>query len=114
MGDRATAENAENKRFARLEALLTEERKKREKAQQKLATEQIYNRKLRGEIKVNTTEHGIALEKVKTKLAEHKARDASALGAKNEKLKAERQQTRNAFRIRMHCLKTYRRLVRSS
>lgn len=89
-GNRATAENAENKRFARLEALLTEERKKREKAQQKLATEQIYNRKLRGEIKVNTTEHGIALEKVKTKLAEHKARDASALGAKNEKLKAER------------------------
>jgi hypothetical protein len=86
-GDRPTAKNAENKRLV---ALLAEERKKREKAQQKLATEQINNRKLRGDIKVSSTEHQIALEKVKTQLAEHKARDRAALGAKNEKLKAER------------------------
>ena len=42
---------------------------------------------MRGEItKVNSTEHRIALEKVETKLAEHKARDAAALGPRNEKL----------------------------
>jgi hypothetical protein len=89
-GDRSTADNVENKRFGRLEALLAAERKKRAKAEQKVATEQMYNRKLRGEIKANSTEHGIALEKVKTVLAVHKARDTAAVGAKNEKLKAER------------------------
>jgi hypothetical protein len=90
-GDRPTADNAKNKRFGRLEALLAAERKKRAKAEQKVATEQMHDRKLRGEIKVNSTEHGIALKKVKTVLAQHKARDdAAALGAKNEKFKAER------------------------
>jgi hypothetical protein len=76
-GDRPMADNVENKCFGRLEALLAAERKKRAKAEQKVATEQMYNRKLRGEIKVNSIEHGIALEKVKTMLAEHKARDCS-------------------------------------
>jgi hypothetical protein len=72
--DRPTADNIENKRFGRLEALLAAERKKRAKAEQKVATEQMYSRKLRGEIKVNSTGHGIALEKVKTMLAVHKDR----------------------------------------
>jgi hypothetical protein len=72
-GNRPTADNAENKCFGRLEeALLAAESKKRAKAKQKVATEQMYNQKLRGKIEVNNTEHGIALEKVKTMLAEHK------------------------------------------
>jgi hypothetical protein len=50
----------------------------------------MYNRKLRAEVKLNSTQHDIDLKLVKTKLAEHKARDAAALGSKQEKLKAER------------------------
>jgi DNA-binding transcriptional MerR regulator len=76
-GDRPTADKADNKGFRHLEALLATERKKRAKA------EQLQQNK-------HSTEHGIALKKVKTVLAEHKARDAAALGAKNEKLKAKR------------------------
>ena len=62
VGDSPTVEKPENKRFIRFEALVAAERKKREKAEQKLVTEQIYNRKLRAEIKVNSTQHDIALD----------------------------------------------------
>jgi hypothetical protein len=69
---------AENKR---LEALVVTERRKRAKSELKLATEKIANAKLR-------SKNEAAVEQWKTKLAEHKARDAAALGMQVEKLKA--------------------------
>ena len=79
---------SENKRLARLEALIVTERKKQDAAERKRSTEQISNRKLKSDLKANKAEHDIALELVKTKLAEHEARGAAELATKLEKLKA--------------------------
>jgi hypothetical protein len=43
---------SEKKRMARLEALVMTERKKREKAERKLATEETANRDLRNDLKL--------------------------------------------------------------
>jgi len=79
---------SENKRLARLEALIVTERKKQDAAERKHSTEQISNRKLKSDLKANKAEHDIALELVKTKLAEHEARGVAELATKLEKLKA--------------------------
>jgi hypothetical protein len=79
---------SENKRVARLEQNVKNERKKREKAERKVATEVLANKELRSDVKVLKAEHEIVLTLEKTKLAEHKARDAAALATKTEKLKA--------------------------
>jgi hypothetical protein len=79
---------SENKRVARLEQNVKNERKKREKAERKVATEALANKELRSDVKVLKAEHEIVLTLEKTKLAEHKARDAAALATKTEKLKA--------------------------